>query len=116
MIVAEVSLDEAGIVFSCSIEGHSGAGPRGSDIVCAAVSILARTALTTLSNMEGVVVSANAPHRGVLGFVVEKAPENGAAPAGASAFLVEGLRSVARDYPDFCIVRVRTERRQDNGN
>jgi uncharacterized protein YsxB (DUF464 family) len=116
VIVADVSLDETGIVRSCSIEGHAGAGPAGGDIVCAAVTVLARTALRTLAAMGGASVSAEAPRRGVLGFVVEKAPADGAAAAGASSFLLEGLRSVAREYPDHCIVRVRTERRQDNGN
>lgn len=115
MIVADVSLDDSGIIRSCSIEGHAGAGPFGGDIVCAAVSVLARTALKALSEAEGVAVSAAASRRGSFGFVVEKAPREGAYPAGVSAFLVEGLRSVARDYPDFCIVRVSTERRHENG-
>lgn len=116
MIVADVTLDEAGIVRSCSVEGHAGAGPRGGDVVCAAVSVLARTALRTLSGIDGASVSAAAPRRGVFGFVVEKAPSDGAYAAGATSFLLEGLRSVARDYPDYCTVRVRTERRQEHGD
>jgi uncharacterized protein YsxB (DUF464 family) len=116
VVIADVSLDEAGIVRSCSIEGHAGAGPAGGDIVCAAVSVLARTALITLAGLDGASVSAEAPRKGVFGFVVIKAPSEGAVAKGASSFLTEGLRSVARDYPDFCSVRVRTERRHENGN
>ena len=116
MIVAELVLDEAGLLKSCSIEGHAGAGSLGDDVVCAAVSILARTALRTLSQAEGVAVSAEAPERGVFGFVLEKAPPGDAFSIGVTAFLAEGLSSVSRDYPTNCSVRVRTERRQHNGN
>ncbi len=115
MIIADVALDESGIVRSCSIEGHAGSGPYGGDIVCAAVSVLARTALSTLSAIDGIAVVVEPPERGSLGFVVLEVPREGAYPAGASAFLVEGLSSIARDYPDFCSVRVRTERRKGNG-
>jgi len=74
MIVADVSLDDSGIIRSCSIEGHAGAGPFGGDIVCAAVSVLARTALKALSEAEGVAVSAAASRSGGLGCGGGRAP------------------------------------------
>lgn len=116
MIVADVALDEAGLLKSCSVSGHAGAGPRGGDVVCAAVSVLARTALRTLSLKEGVRVRGTAPARGEFGLETERC--GGAEPyvAAVTAFLVEGLRSIAEEYPDHCTVRIREERRQDNGS
>ncbi|MDR1948358.1 MAG: ribosomal-processing cysteine protease Prp [Spirochaetaceae bacterium] len=61
MIRIEVVLDEAGLLVSCGISGHAGAGRRGNDPVCAAVSVLARAAVRTLSGREGIVVRGDAP-------------------------------------------------------
>lgn len=120
MIVADVEVDEAGVLLSCGIRGHAGAGPRGGDIVCAAVSVLARTAYRTLSGMDCVKISGGASVRGRFGFTVERLCDRASAEeallVGATAFLREGLCSVAADYPDNCTVNIRTERRQDNGN
>jgi len=108
MIVADVVLDKAGVIKSCRIEGHAGAGPKGDDIVCAAVSVLARTALRTLSRVEGVSVSGFAPERGAFGFDIRAMSAETDFAAGVTEFLLEGLRSVAQEYPEYCIVRVRT--------
>lgn len=116
MIVADVVLDDAGLLESCAIEGHAGAGPVGGDIVCAAVTVLVRTALRTLSRAEGAVVSGSAPSRGALTVRVVSFAGEESFLAGVTAFLVEGLGSVAVDYPDHCRVRIRTERRQDHGS
>lgn len=108
MIVADVALDGAGLLRSCRIEGHAGAGAKGEDPVCAAVSVLARTAALTLSRAEGFEISGSAPARGIFGFDVLAAPSETGFAAGVTSFLLEGLRSVAREYPNYCIVRVRT--------
>ncbi|MDE5614650.1 MAG: ribosomal-processing cysteine protease Prp, partial [Treponemataceae bacterium] len=43
---------------SCEAAGHAGFAAKGSDIVCAAVTILLRTAADVLSGMDGVVIRA----------------------------------------------------------
>jgi uncharacterized protein YsxB (DUF464 family) len=112
MITIAVVLDESGLLKSCDIRGHGGAGKRGSDIVCAAVSVLARTALSTLSNREGIAVRSDAPRRGE--FTLETGAETKAGRdflAAAGAFLVEGLASVAGEYPANCSMTITKERR-----
>jgi hypothetical protein len=116
MITVDVVVDEAGLLGSCRVEGHAGAGPRGGDVVCAAVSILVRTALRTLSGREGVSVRGSAPERGVLWIEADCAGDGASFLAATTAFLTEGLRSVAEDYPDHCSVRISTERRKDHGS
>jgi uncharacterized protein YsxB (DUF464 family) len=116
MIAVDVVVDEAGSLISCHVEGHAGAGPLGGDVVCAAVSILMRTALKTLSGAEGVSVRGDAPARGVLWMEADCAPEGARFLAASTAFLSEGLRSIAEDYPDHCNVRISTRRRKEHGS
>jgi uncharacterized protein YsxB (DUF464 family) len=111
MIIVDVAVDDRGRLKSCRVEGHAGAGPRGGDVVCAAVSILVRTAIRTLSGAEGVTVRGGAPDRGALWLETDCAAGGGSYLDAAGAFLVEGLKSVSDDYPDHCTVRIRTERR-----
>jgi uncharacterized protein YsxB (DUF464 family) len=106
MIRIEAALDEAGLLRSCRIHGHAGAGPRGGDIVCAAVSVLARTALSLLSRQEGITVRGEAPERGVIRMDIDYAGNGREFLSAAGAFLLEGLQSVAGEYPEYCVMNV----------
>ncbi|AEF82342.1 ribosomal-processing cysteine protease Prp [Leadbettera azotonutricia] len=105
MIQAEVVLD-GGLLKSCRVQGHAGSGPKGSDIVCAAVSVLSRTVLRTLSRREGITVRSEAPERGILLLEAEGIGGSREFLAAAGAFLCEGLLSVAEEYPEFCQVTI----------
>jgi hypothetical protein len=111
MIQADVVVDSQGLLRSCSISGHAGAGKRGGDVVCAAVSVLSRTALKLLSEAQGVRARGNAPERGVLTITVECDPGGIAFLGAVTSFLIEGLSSVAVEYPSHCSLRIETERR-----
>ncbi|GHV85363.1 hypothetical protein AGMMS50230_09710 [Spirochaetia bacterium] len=107
MITIAVALDNSGLLKSCDVWGHAGAGKRGSDIVCAAVSVLTRTALLTLSGREGIVVRGGPGERGV--FTLETEALTGPGRdflAAAGAFLLEGLNSVAGEYPQNCTITI----------
>jgi len=107
VITIRVVLDDAGLLKSCDVRGHAGAGKQGHDIVCAAVSVLVRTALAVLSGREGITVRGGAPQRGE--FTLEVAAQNGAGRdflAAAGAFLIEGLESVAGEYPQNCSLTI----------
>lgn len=116
MILIDVSLDHAGLIYRCNVEGHADTGPKGSDLVCAAVSVLARTALMVLSDAEGIMVRGKAPERGLFRMEVEYLAEKRDFYSGISCFLLEGFDSISKEYPDNCIVRKHTERRQQNGS
>jgi uncharacterized protein YsxB (DUF464 family) len=105
-------LDDSGLLKSCDVRGHAGAGPKGGDIVCAAVSVLTRTALATLADRPGLSVQAEAPERGV--FKLKAGAETARGRIfleAAGAFLLEGLKSVAGEYPKNCTMTITTERR-----
>jgi uncharacterized protein YsxB (DUF464 family) len=111
MILIDAALDEQGVLISCHIEGHAGNGPRGYDIVCAAVSVLARTALAVLSGREGIEVRGEAPERGQFALETRYTGSGKVFLSAAGAFLLEGLESVAREYPAYCMMKIHTERR-----
>jgi uncharacterized protein YsxB (DUF464 family) len=106
MIRIEAAVDGSGLLRSCRVHGHAGAGPRGGDIVCAAVSVLARTALGVLSRREGITVRGEAPERGSISMEIDYAGNGREFLSGAGAFLLEGLQSVAEEYPDYCVMNV----------
>ena len=112
MITIKVVLDEAGLLKSCDIRGHAGAGKRGNDIVCAAVSVLARTALIVLSGREGIDVKGSAPQRGEFNLETEALNDEGKSFLyAAGSFLMEGFKSVTGEYPHYCTMTVTRERR-----
>ena len=106
MIQVDVVLDEAGLLRSCRVQGHAGAGKKGNDIVCAAVSVLTRTIIRVLSGRKDVTIRGSIPEKGDFYMEVDYAPEGREFLVGAGAFLVEGLLSVSAEFPDYCKVTI----------
>ena len=113
MIQAELVLDEAGLLRSCRVCGHAGAAERGSDIVCAAVSVLTKTIIKVLSGRKGITIRGSIPEQGNYIMEAEYTPEGREFLAGAGAFLIEGISSVSAEFPDYCKVII--ERRNSYG-
>lgn len=87
---------------SCEAAGHAGFAAKGFDIVCAAVTILLRTAVDVLSGMDGVTVRADTAGHGELAFaVVRAAAEKTERLVCTADFLERGLRSLQSEYPQF---------------
>ena len=113
MIQAELVLDEAGLLRICRVEGHAGAGLRGNDIVCAAVSVLTRTMARVLSERKDITIRNSIPERGKFLLEADYAPEGMEFLAATGAFLLEGLLSVGEEFPEYCKVII--ERRNSYG-
>ena len=113
MIQADVVLDEAGLLRSCRVSGHAGAGKRGNDIVCAAVSVLTKTIIRVLSDRKDITIRGSFPERGNFSMETEYTPDGREFLAAAGAFLIEGLTSVSEEFPDYC--RFIMERRNSYG-
>ena len=111
MVNAKLVLEQ-GLLKSCRISGHAGAGPKGGDIVCAAVSVLARTAFKVLSERKGITVQGGNPERGEFWMeIIALGIENREFLNGVGTYLEEGLLSVSKEYPSFCFVNLE-ERKQ----
>ena len=104
MIQADVGLDESGMLRFCRVSGHAGAGKRGSDIVCAAVSVLSRTMVRVLAERKGLTIRGDIPDQGNFYLEVDYTPEGREFLAAAGAFLIEGLVSVSEEFPQHCKV------------
>ena len=104
MIEIEAVLDGEGILRSCRASGHAGTGATG---VCAAVTVLMRTAVRTLSEREGITIRCDAPEPGFLFLEADYAEEGRNFLFAAGVFLLEGLMSLAEEYPENCILSIR---------
>jgi uncharacterized protein YsxB (DUF464 family) len=107
MIEIDAALDGAGFFRSCEVKGHAMAGPAGYDIVCAAVSILTRTAFRVLSEREGISLRGGASERGVFRMETEYSEGEGEFLSGVGAFLLDGLTSVSEMYPEHVTLTIR---------
>ncbi|MDR1786206.1 MAG: ribosomal-processing cysteine protease Prp [Spirochaetaceae bacterium] len=110
--MTEVALSRTEQGFTCRAEGHAGFAPAGSDIVCAAVTVLLRTAAEMLEATPGVAVRPLAVQAGALSFQVERrergesgrARDDGPDALGARLwavgdFIKTGMESLQREFP-----------------
>jgi len=111
LIGIDIVIDDTGILRSCNAAGHAGAGKTGTDIVCAAVSVLIRTAVCVLSGKKGISIRSAAPKPGHVRLETEYTAEGRDFLSAAGEFLIAGLRSVAEEFPDNCKVTIVNERR-----
>ncbi|MDP4094090.1 MAG: ribosomal-processing cysteine protease Prp [Bacillota bacterium] len=54
MINISIVRDKKGFIWEFTVKGHAGYGKYGSDIVCAAVSVVAYTAIGALDELAGI--------------------------------------------------------------
>ena len=84
----------------CRAEGHSGWAEAGSDIVCAAVSILTCTCVNSLESVCGLIPEVTQNEEGVLEFrLPEMPPEDNAKAQILMGALKQGLTDLADEYP-----------------
>jgi len=107
VIEIEAVLDKDNILRACKAAGHAGAGRAGNDIVCAAVSVLMRTAINTLSGRNGITVRGGAPAPGQVWLEADYSAEGRNFLFAAGEFLINGLSSVAQEFPRNCKLTVR---------
>ena len=101
MITAVLYRDGEDLI-GCRAEGHSGWAEAGSDIVCAAVSILTCTCVNALESVCGVIprITEHNPERGILAFELpdRTEAENEKAQILMKA-LRQGLDDLSAEYP-----------------
>ena len=107
MIEIEAVLDENDVLRSCKASGHARAGRTGNDLVCAAVSVLLRAAASSLFEREGITLRCDAPKKGFHNLEVDYTAEGKDFLFAVGVFLIEGLASVAEEYPQNCKLTLR---------
>lgn len=104
MINVAIVRDKEGFIWEFTIKGHAGYGKYGSDIVCAAVSAIAYTALGALEELAGI---KNYTERD--GYLKCSLPVNIAGDARYRAgiildAMVIGLKQIEYSYDKFVTV------------
>jgi len=92
-----------GVLIKCQANGHSGFSKKGSDIVCSAVTVLLRTAMSVLSQNKSITLNADTTSRGNLAFCVEvkkESLETVSLLKYTADFLREGITSLTKEYPE----------------
>lgn len=100
---------------TCNAKGHASFARKGKDIVCAAVSILFRTAIQVLQETNGITITSNVLNRGALDFCalikdkieIAHNVEDSIALKTAECrlecvcdFLKDGFLSLAKEFPN----------------
>ena len=96
----------------CRIEGHSGWASAGSDIVCAAVSILGCTCVNALESVCGVIPEITENGEGILAFELPERTETENEKAQIlMGALRQGLEDLTAEYPQNVTFSIKERRK-----
>ena len=92
--------------------GHADYAEHGSDIVCAAVSVLGCTCVNSLETVCGLMPDITANDDGLLAFTIPHTPDPGQAHDAQvlMAALHQGIADVARQYPRHVTLSIQERR------
>jgi hypothetical protein len=100
VIRLRVRLRPDGCLAGFAASGHAGAGARGRDPLCAAVTVLLRTSARILSSRPGLRVSGQAPAEGEMRLELEPPPQALQEwVRGVTDTLLAGLTDLDREFP-----------------
>lgn len=109
MIEVRARLGADGVLRRVDSSGHAGTDGGGRDLVCAAASVLLRTAYEALAQVSGTRVEGSAPEPGRLWFSLrEFQPGDTDRLRGIGDFLLTGLSGLEREHPGA--LKLTTER------
>jgi hypothetical protein len=100
-------VDREGVLKAFDATGHAEWDGKGMDIVCAAFTVLVRTAARVLEADEGVTLEGGAREPGTIGFTVD-----GYVAArlpwilGVQDVLRKGVQDLSEEYPEHCGITV----------
>lgn len=108
MVRVKVFRETSGRVTGFTASGHAGFATKGSDIVCAAVSVLTQTAVLALPRHAGVTPKVSIDDDS--GWLECQLPDTLSAIDGERAqvileTMVTGISEVAREYSDFVTLK-----------
>lgn len=115
MLEAELTFTSGGVLSFCRVSGHAegvgktgdGLSDGGFNLLCAAVSVLSRTAARTLEGRPGLTLKGEAPKPGNLWFRLERwdlRDEDWL--KGVGSYLLTGFKDLEEEYPRILQLRV----------
>ena len=107
MIELKVNLYRDGSLKGFQASGHAGSGKKGEDIVCAAVTILLRTAARLISMEKGLETRGEALGPGRMTFFLISIPaEYREWVRGITDFLLGGMLDLKDEFPDYITIDI----------
>ncbi len=105
-----VERGSGGKIVAFSVEGHTGFAKHGSDIVCAAVSVLAQTAVLGLTQVLGAAASVR-QEDGFLAcrLLAEMKPEDRRGADLILETMLAGLKDISGQYPRHVVLLEKNE-------
>lgn len=101
-----IALSPDGLLRRFEAEGHAGAKAAGSNIACAAVSMLLRTA-GRLCAERGLAREGGAGYPGEMHLVVSPEPGPGSGwLRGVTDFVLRGVKDLKDEFPNEIVLRV----------
>lgn len=101
MLRIRVQLDSTGLLTGVSAKGHAGFAPKGTDIVCAAASVLLRTVARTFETAAGFQIDGGTEKRGELELSVSAADDADADwGRGVTEMFVRGIDDLSQEFPE----------------
>lgn len=101
MIKLKIERDKQNRILGFSVEGHAGFAPHGQDIVCAAVSALALTAVLSLKKL----LNLKLDFKNSDGLLVCRLPEMDNDVRSKAEIIVNtmliGIRETKKNYPEY---------------
>jgi len=103
--VIDIEVDKApdGCLVAMRMTGHAGVsgGPRGGNIVCAAVTGVVRSCAEAITGADGIAVSGVADREGELSLLIREVDESRRDwLRGVTDVLLTGVRRIAAETPD----------------
>ena len=112
-MISAVLYTEGGDLTGFRAEGHSGYAEEGSDIVCAAVSVLGCTCVNSLEEFLGVRVEEHGNKSGLLDFSLPEIPEEKRHDAQLlMKALRRGLSDIQESYPEYVKIKIEGRRKK----
>ncbi len=112
-MISAVLYREEGRYTGFRAEGHSGYAEAGSDIVCAAVSVLGCTCVNSLESLLGVRVRMKGNEDGLLDFDLPEIPrEREEGVQLLMGALRQGLSDLEDGYPAYIRLQIKGRRKE----
>ncbi len=103
MISVKIVIDNHEVISSLTASGHAVSGESGNNIICAAFTVLVRTAVRLFEGENGIELSGSAVDPGGLDFCISRVlPDKRDWAKGVTDFLLMGIKDLETEFPDEC--------------
>jgi len=111
VIIVTVIIDGGGIIKSVRVAGHALGLQKGGNIVCAAATVLVRTAARMLEAEDGVLVTGGPGARGEFALDIKSVNHDKTDFVKTTGnYLLQGIRDLMSEFPEDCSLKVEQRR------